>query len=118
MTNQEKDTKLISQCKEHWMAMRDDPFGCAQRGEEPGVKTCALCQEYRVNEECGQCPIARYRGKAHCIGTPYYYAADAFMDFIDGGYGDDASVFRARMEAEIYFLDEVSAWVNAQPAKE
>jgi hypothetical protein len=79
-----QDIQLLDQSIEHWERMMADPVGCDERGERPGASSCPLCDKYRDNNgNCNGCPIATYRKREHCLGTPYLMAACAFDEYLN-----------------------------------
>ena len=77
-------------------------------GEYPSADNCALCHKYAFHKErpCVGCPVMKATGRTSCDETPFYKAADIYVN-IYRSYRRNLSKFRAAVRKEIKFLESL-----------
>ena len=64
---------------------------------------CALCVLFPMSS-CGSCPVANKTGYSDCVGTPYYDARAAAMDWAIFRTEQERNAAHAAAREEVAFL--------------
>ncbi|MGL5422678.1 MAG: hypothetical protein ACRDAJ_06860 [Serratia fonticola] len=95
--------KSIAHWKQNLECVEAETFaGFALSGAD-----CALCETYRKNSTCGQCPVALKTGRENCCSTPWEEVfVAAYTAKHQPGKKDFAPVIAA-VRAELEFLESL-----------
>lgn len=105
LTDEQREALVTS--IEHWKrnAAATNPAKVGVRASD-----CACCIAFRRDGECDGCPIAQ-AGHDHCLGTPYFDAADAYAlwrEWSEAAVSNDGGAkFRKLARDEVEFLESI-----------